>query len=102
MSTGQPAATSSGPGNSMGPMLQSEDLGAARNRALRRNLVSSPTYMFGVLAGIFIVFTIINPSAFLSSDNVHNILLDAAVFMTMAVAMTYVMVAAGIDLSVGS
>ena len=86
----------------MGPMVQSEDLDAARKRALRRNLVSSPTYMFAVLAGIFIVFTVISPSAFPSSDNIHNILLDAAVFMTMAVAMTFVMIAAGIDLSIGS
>ena len=99
---GPPAAASAGPPDDMGPMQQSEDLSQARRRALRRSLGTSPFYMFAVLIAIFIVFTIVSPNAFPSSANVHNILLDAAVFMVMAMAMTYVMIAAGIDLSVGS
>lgn len=104
MSTSQRQSTPSTAGRKgdMGPMVQTEDLSAARRRALQRNLGASPTYMFAVLIAICVVFTVVSPNAFPSSSNIHNILLDAAVFMTMAVAMTYVMVAAGIDLSVGS
>jgi ribose transport system permease protein len=84
------------------PLVPSEDLEAARRRATRRMLTSSPTYMLGVLAIVFVAFTIIKPGAFASSANIHNIALDAATLMVMAIALTYVMIAAGIDLSIGS
>ena len=79
-----------------------EDPALARRRARMRVLNSSPTWMLGVLIAIFIVFSILSPSAFPTSANVHNIVLDAATLMVMAVAMTYVMVAGGFDLSIGS
>jgi len=104
VSVSKPVATagSAQPGGGMGPMVQSEDLSDARRRAMRRAATSSPTYMFGVLIGIFVVFTIISPSAFPSTGNLQNIALDASTLMVIAVAMTYLMVAAGLDLSVGS
>jgi len=83
-------------------IVPAEDPALARGRARRRVLNSSPTWMLGVFVLIFIVFTIINPSAFPTSANIHNIVLDAATLMVMAVAMTYVMVAGGFDLSIGS
>jgi ribose transport system permease protein len=79
-----------------------EDPRQARRRARMRVLTSSPSYMLGVLVVIIVIFSIINPSAFTSADNARNIVLDAATLMVMAVAMTYVMVAAGFDLSIGS
>jgi ribose transport system permease protein len=52
--------------------------------------------------GIVVVFSIISPHAFTTSANARNIILDASTLMVMAVAMTFVMVAAGFDLSIGS
>jgi ribose transport system permease protein len=83
-------------------VIPAEDPVEARRRARKRVLNSSPTWMLGVLVGIIIVFTILSPSAFPSAANARNIILDAATLMVMAVAMTYVMVAGGFDLSIGS
>ncbi|HWD69024.1 MAG TPA: ABC transporter permease [Solirubrobacteraceae bacterium] len=71
-------------------------------RTLTRTLNVSPTYMFGVLLSVFIAFTIINPSAFTSTGNLQNITETAAPYLVMAVAVTYLMIAGGLDLSVGS
>ena len=73
-----------------------------RARALRRGLNSSPAYMFAALIVIFAVFTALSPHAFASKANVQNVITDASVLLVMAVGMTYVMVAAGFDLSIGS
>jgi ribose transport system permease protein len=74
----------------------------ARRRALRRFLSSTPAIMGGVLLGIIVLFSILSPSAFPTAFNARNILLDGATLLVMAVAMTYVMIAGGIDLSIGS
>jgi ribose transport system permease protein len=80
----------------------SGQLTAERRRALGRTLNISPTYMFGVLAIIFVTFTIVNASAFTSVGNLQNITETAAPFLVMAVAVTYLMIAGGLDLSIGS
>ncbi|MEZ4518746.1 MAG: ABC transporter permease [Chloroflexota bacterium] len=57
-----------------------------------------------VLGGIIVlgfVFTMLSP-AFLSLRNMQNIAVQAAVTGVMAVGMTYVIMTAGIDISVGS
>jgi ribose transport system permease protein len=58
--------------------------------------------MFGVLLVIFVTFTVVNANAFTSSGNLQNIALSAAPYLVMAVGMTYLMIAAGLDLSIGS
>jgi ribose transport system permease protein len=58
--------------------------------------------MGGVLLVLVVVFSILEPSSFPTADNFRNILMDAAVLMVMAVGMTFVMVAGGFDLSIGS
>ncbi len=73
-----------------------------RLRARRRLLSSSPLLMFGVLVVLFAFFTIAHPATFPSFANVKNMLLDTAILMVMAVGITYVMIAAGFDLSIGS
>ncbi|HET9094279.1 MAG TPA: ABC transporter permease [Solirubrobacteraceae bacterium] len=73
-----------------------------RRQAAKRTLNTSPVYMFGVLLVIFVTFTVVNPSAFTSSGNLQNITLSAAPYLVMAVGMTYLMIAAGLDLSIGS
>jgi ribose transport system permease protein len=79
-----------------------EDARLARRRALLRTLGGSPTYMAGVLLVLILVFSILKSSAFPTTANAHNIVNDAATLLVMAVAMTYVMIAGGFDLSIGS
>jgi ribose transport system permease protein len=73
-----------------------------RQVAWRRALATSPAYMGGVLIALFLVFSILEPNAFPTTENAQNILMDASVLMVMAVGMTFVMVAGGFDLSIGS
>jgi ribose transport system permease protein len=68
---------------------------------LRRFLQSSPAWMTGVLLVLIVIFAVVD-SAFATTSNFRNILTDASILMVMAVGMTYVMVAAGFDLSIGS
>jgi ribose transport system permease protein len=71
-------------------------------RLMRRSMSSSPFYMFIVLAVLFIVFSVMSPGTFPSQGNVRNLVVDTSIFLVMATGMTYVMVAAGFDLSIGS
>ena len=73
-----------------------------RRRFVLRGLNSSPAYMFAVLAAMFVVFSIMSPDKFPTEANVKNLVVDTAIFLVMSVGMTYVMVAAGFDLSIGS
>lgn len=75
---------------------------ARRLRTRRRLLSSSPLLMFGVLVVLFAFFTFLHPATFPSFGNVKNMLMDTAILMVMAVGVTYVMIAAGFDLSIGS
>jgi ribose transport system permease protein len=59
-------------------------------------------WMLGVLAILIVVFTYINPPAFMSVYNFRNILADATALLVIAVGMTFVIATAGIDLSVGA
>lgn len=73
-----------------------------RARAIRRGLSSSPAYMLAALIVIFVVFTVLAPSTFPKQVNIKNVISDSSVLLVMAVGMTFVMVAAGFDLSIGS
>lgn len=74
----------------------------ARPRVWARIFNSSPAYMGGVLIGLLIIFSVLAPAAFLTGNNLRNVALDASVLLVMAVGMTFVMVAGGFDLSIGS
>lgn len=71
-------------------------------RSARRVLGSSASYMLLVLVALFVVFTALAPDTFPNSGNVRNLVVDTSVFLVMATGMTFVMVAAGFDLSIGS
>lgn len=71
-------------------------------RTARRIFGSSASYMLLVLVALFIVFTVLAPSTFPTQGNVRNLIVDTSVFLVMATGMTFVMVAAGFDLSIGS
>jgi ribose transport system permease protein len=55
-----------------------------------------------ILVGILVVFSILAPGDFTRVSNFRNIATDAAILCILAVGMTFVIVTAGIDLSVGS
>jgi ribose transport system permease protein len=63
---------------------------------------TSPLWIFLALLVIVAVFSIMKPSSFLSSFDIKTIFINAAVAMTLSVGMTYVIITAGIDLSVGA
>jgi ribose transport system permease protein len=69
---------------------------------MRRGLATSSAYMTGVLLVLIVIFSVLKPDAFPTTDNGRNILMDASILLVMAVGMTFVMVAAGFDLSIGS
>lgn len=100
--SGGPATSGASGASGPGPVTSTGDAALARRQALIRTLNISPTYMFGVLLAIFVGFTIINASAFTSTGNLQNIAENASPYLVMAVAMTYLMIAAGLDLSIGS
>ena len=63
---------------------------------------TSPVWIFLALLVIVAVFGIMKPSAFLSSFDIKTIFINASVALMLSVGMTYVIITAGIDLSVGS
>src|SRR6476620_1363896 len=56
---------------------------------------------FGALLGLFIIFSLASPN-FLQFDNITGILLATAVNGVLALGVTFVIITAGIDLSVGT
>ena len=63
---------------------------------------TSPVWIFLALVVIVAVFGVLRPNQFLSSFDIKTIFIDAAVALMLSVGMTYVIITAGIDLSVGS
>ncbi len=57
------------------------------------------TYIFVVLVGLIVIFTIWHGSKFFDRTNFRNIALDSSQLMLLAVGMTFVIITAGIDLS---
>jgi ribose transport system permease protein len=80
-----------------------EEAGDGPRRAWWQSLVAgSSTWIGLILVGLILVFSIINSTDFFSASNARNIATDAAVLLVMATGMTYVIITAGIDLSIGS
>jgi ribose transport system permease protein len=55
-----------------------------------------------ILVGTILVFSFLEYDNFVSVSNARNITTDAAVLLVLAVGMTFVIITAGIDLSVGA
>lgn len=68
----------------------------------QRAAAGSATQIGLILVALILVFSILEPESFVSVDNARNIFTDAAVLLVIATGMTYVIITAGIDLSVGS
>jgi ribose transport system permease protein len=71
-------------------------------RQARSFAALSSVLIVGILTVLIVMFTIINGTAFLNFGNFVNIAVDASVLLLLAVGMTFVIITAGIDLSVGS
>ncbi len=70
-------------------------------RTLRARLLSRVGPLAGLL-GVYLLFVIIGPSSFSSPGNLETIARQTAIVGTAALGMTMVIIAGGIDLSVGS
>lgn len=81
------------------------DLAAAppvQHSRLRGAMSSSPAYMGAILILLVIFFSVLRPNTFASTFNIRNIFLDASSLLILAVGTTYIMIAGGFDLSIGS
>jgi ribose transport system permease protein len=67
----------------------------------QRLVAGSSTWIGLILVALILVFSALEYTSFVSSANARNIATDAAVLLVLATGMTYVIITAGIDLSVG-
>jgi ribose transport system permease protein len=68
----------------------------------QRVAAASSTQIGLILVALIFVFAVLKPDEFLTIPNGRNIATDAAVLLVLAVGATYVIITAGIDLSVGA
>jgi ribose transport system permease protein len=79
----------------------------AASKALR-SLISNPAeriteaWILLILVALVVIFGVLEGSAFLSFSNFGNIATDASELLLIAIGSTFVIITAGIDLSVGS
>ncbi|HYP48485.1 MAG TPA: ABC transporter permease [Thermoleophilaceae bacterium] len=74
----------------------------SRPSALQRIAAGSSTQIGLILVGLIVAFSVLKFDQFFAVANARNIATDAAVLLVLAVGATYVIVTAGIDLSVGA
>jgi ribose transport system permease protein len=67
-------------------------------RALRRN----EAWTFAILVALVAYFSISAPGKFFTVYDITQIAVNAAIYLVLGVGMTYVIITAGIDLSIGS
>ena len=85
-----------------GEELAPEDAAVERVPWWQRFVTGSSTWIGLILAGLILAFSVLEYSSFVSASNARNIATDAAVLLVVATGMTYVILTAGIDLSVGA
>jgi ribose transport system permease protein len=88
------------------PVIDELEVGARPQSSFARlraaALASNTIFIFLALVVIVIVFSALKPHAFLSSYDIKTIFINASVALILSVGMTFVIITAGIDLSVGS
>jgi ribose transport system permease protein len=68
-----------------------------------QRVAAAPSTQIGlILVALIVIFSLLEFNNFTSVSNARNIATDAAVLLVIAVGMTYVIITAGIDLSVGA
>jgi ribose transport system permease protein len=87
------------------PTAPTQNAGSDRKaeRAQKRAERYESLTIAGILLLIVIVFSVLAPSgSFLSFDNLRNVALDASTMLILAAGMTFLLIAAGLDLSIGA
>jgi ribose transport system permease protein len=70
---------------------------------LRDRLMAHPSsWILLILVAIVVAFSVLRPEQFASVTNLRNVAVDASVLLVLATGATFVIITAGIDLSVGS
>jgi ribose transport system permease protein len=82
--------------------LELEEEQTERATRWQRLATGSTTWIILILAGMIVAFSLLEPDAFPTVANLRNIATNAAILLVVAVGMTFVIITAGIDLSVGS
>jgi ribose transport system permease protein len=68
----------------------------------QRLVAGSSAWIGFILVGLIAIFALLSFEEFFAISNARNIATDAAVLLVLAVGLTYVIITAGIDLSVGA
>jgi ribose transport system permease protein len=68
----------------------------------RALVTNSSASILLILAGLIVVFSLLRFEEFFAVSNARNIATDAAVLLVLATGLTYIIITAGIDLSVGA
>lgn len=69
---------------------------------LRRAARINELWTFVILVGLVVFFTLAAPGKFFTTYDITQIAVNAAIYLVLGVGMTYVIITAGIDLSIGS
>lgn len=76
--------------------------GAAQKEPANWGRLVGGGWVFLLLIGLVVFFSVLRPTQFFSSFNLSNIAINAAILLVLSVGQTFVMVAAGVDLSIGA
>jgi ribose transport system permease protein len=68
----------------------------------QRIATGSTTWIILILAAMLVVFSVLEPESFATVNNFRNLATNAAILLVISVGMTFVIITAGIDLSVGA
>jgi ribose transport system permease protein len=82
--------------------LEREEEQAPPATRWQRLATGSTTWIILILAGMIVAFAVSEPDSFATVNNFRNLATNAAILLVISVGMTFVIITAGIDLSVGS
>lgn len=86
-----------------GPAAPPEPPGQAPARFRMSRISQHPLFVVTTALVVLVIgFTIVNGTAFVGAPNLRNMTLAGSILLILAVGMTYVIITAGFDLSVGS
>jgi ribose transport system permease protein len=82
--------------------LEPDEATTERGPWWERFVTGSSTWIGLILVALIVAFSLLEFQSFVSASNARNIATDAAVLLVQATGMTFVIITAGIDLSVGA
>jgi ribose transport system permease protein len=79
--------------------LPEAEMETARERVAR---ILGGGWIFLLLIALVVIFSVLRPAQFSSSYNLSQLAINAAILLVLSIGQTYVIIAAGIDLSIGA